>query len=213
MGGGALYLDFYDRPEYREKFEKSISFFQRQPCIHQCKLYEGEKYDYRLDEFRGHALAGRRIHLVKCHFAGLGLEIPEGFDPWLVAKQCEREYPIIIHRTDRYLGIANYDFLSQLPRDDLFVVGYDYEAKYFIEKFGATWIPTETLDDLASVISSCRLFIGNQSCPVTLAAGLGKPRIMEESLSTPSFTWGTPEERILSNYTKSNLRWVKELLK
>ena len=212
MGGGVLYLDTLGY--YHDLFNNCLSFFRRQPYVTECKLWEGEPFDVNLDSYVGDPMMVARVrtNLVDAHFRAVGLEVPpDGKEPWLTAIPPTERRPVVVHRSHRYRSHLDFSFLAGVPRRDLFVVGFPDEAQPFVDRFGATWVPTPTLDDLATVMASCDVFVGNQSAPVTLAAGLGKPRIMEECPSFPSFTFLTDDHRLLTGNDEENLKNLHQL--
>jgi hypothetical protein len=63
----------------------------------------------------------------------------------------------------------------------MFFVGTYEEWVNLIDHFGF-WIPkveTGYLLDVARVIAGAKVFVGNQSCPLAIAHGLGKPVVQE----------------------------------
>ncbi len=90
---------------------------------------------------------------------------------------------IVINRTARYRNESiNYSFLKQYQdRITLLFVGLPDEAVRFNQESGLETIHLEVSNflELAGVINSCRLFIGNQSMCFALAEAMKTPRILE----------------------------------
>ena len=64
------------------------------------------------------------------------------------------------------------------------MVGSKAEYDAWAEEFdGIGYVKTENLLDLAELIAGAQLFIGNQSCPLAIANGLGIPTIQERFLT------------------------------
>jgi hypothetical protein len=55
------------------------------------------------------------------------------------------------------------------------------------------------------------VFIGNQSLPLALAAGLGKPRMVEESTRLPNVLLGGADEVVLTNSADANRAGLQKL--
>jgi len=91
------------------------------------------------------------------------------------------EYPIVINRTERY---NNVNFPWQEIVDTYFnkiiFVGLPNEYNRFKNSYGKVkYIESKTLLDLFQIISGCKIFIGNQSFPYSLAEGLKKNCVQE----------------------------------
>jgi len=91
------------------------------------------------------------------------------------------EYPIVINRTERY---NNINFPWQEIVDTYFnkiiFVGLPNEYNRFKNSYGKVkYIESKTLLDLFQIISGCKIFIGNQSFPYSLAEGLKKNCVQE----------------------------------
>jgi 2-polyprenyl-3-methyl-5-hydroxy-6-metoxy-1,4-benzoquinol methylase len=218
LGGGILYLDptsldgTEDRAYWRQQFETLIPFLEQQPYVQEVSIHEGEAFDVDLDAYlqTTHGTAGDRVSIAANHFIGLGLQVPDRISPWLVADTLPERYPIVVHRSPRYHGRVDYSFLQDV-RDDVYCVGSEEERRPF-EAMGARPILTRDVHALAAVIQSCSVFIGNQSLPLALAAGLGKPRMIEEDTRLPNVALGGPEEVLLSDMAGANRVGLGKLL-
>jgi hypothetical protein len=177
----------------------------------------------------GYRILRPKQTLVEYHFTGLRFPLPSLWElhnemiPWLVADNDGVERDIIIHRSARYhCPGVNWNFVTGLP-GKVFCVGSPAEAKVF-QKIGIPWIRTNTVDDLARVINSAKLFIGNQSAPLAIATGLGKCRLIEEDgVGNPNYphtnplwwkncTFGTKNEGVLTHLRSTNIQMAKALL-
>jgi hypothetical protein len=218
LGGGMLYLDpashdgARDEADWRRRFESLIPFLRRQPYLREVRLYEGEEFDVDLDAYlrTTHGTPGDRVTIAANHFVGLGLEPPAEIAPWLVADGRGPGYSVLVHRSPRYRGGADYSFLEDLGAG-LHCVGSEAERAPF-EAIGARPIATEDVDALARAIRGCGVFVGNQSLPLALAAGLGVPRMVEESPELPNATFGGPREFVLSGSAGANREGLEGLL-
>jgi hypothetical protein len=213
LAGGFLFLDCRAMPWYRGAFLRALSFLRRQPYIDECAIYSGQEWDTDLDRYLLLDQARERHHvtLVDSHFRGIGLQPPGKIEPWLVAKPIDARYPVVVHRSPRYHGPVDYGFLASVKPGDLFCVGWPDEAAYFRQTFGATYLPTPTLDRLASIINAAGVFIGNQSAPLAIAAGLGKNRLVEEYPVCRNCTFGHENEIVLTPHAEENRESLRRL--
>ncbi len=189
MGGG-FYLVFEKRnidsvADRREsmrgaRFEALKPLLEAQPYIRECAWSESMidgchdfstfRHDFRPDE-----------NLADWQARHFSVEISH--DPWL---SCVRS-PKSIGRTvvARSLRYQNRDFpwksLISKHRNEILFVGLPEEHRSFQISNGAIveYCPTTNLLELAEVINGADRFIGNQSCPFWIAAGLGVPLIQE----------------------------------
>lgn len=101
--------------------------------------------------------------------------------PWLdVGEYRPLDDMIIINRTSRYHNPnISYKFLQQYSKNIVFI-GLEDEHKAFCDEFfEVTPLKIDDYLDMAIAISSCRLFIGNQSFCFAIAEALKVPRILE----------------------------------
>jgi 2-polyprenyl-3-methyl-5-hydroxy-6-metoxy-1,4-benzoquinol methylase len=217
LGGGILYLDptsldgTQDQDHWRRQFATLIPFLEQQPYLHAVRIHEGESFDVDLDAYlrTTHGTPGDRTAIAANHFIGLGLEVPDPIVPWLAADQLPVNHPIVVHRSPRYPGCVDHTFLQDVA-DGLYCVGSEEERRPF-EAIGARPVLTEDVRALAAAIHSCHVFIGNQSLPLALAAGLGKPRMIEEDTRLPNVALGGPDEFILTGEAAANRAGLAKL--
>ena len=218
LGGGVLYLDpdsldgTQDQIYWREKFKTLIPFLEQQPYIDEVRIRDQEPFDIDLDAYlrTTHGTPGDRITITANHFIGLGLDVPDAIAPWLTARNPSMTYPIVIHRSHHYHGAVDYSFLLDV-REKLYCVGSAEERRPF-EAIGARPLVTNDVRELAEVINGCGVFIGNQSLPLAIAAGLGKPRMIEESDRLPNCDFGSQAEFLLTRSTSDNRDGLLRLL-
>ena len=106
--------------------------------------------------------------------------------------------PIVINRSSRYHNLLfPWRELVANRGHQMIFVGADREHEDFVRQFG--FVPrfeTATLLDVARLIAGSRMFIGNQSCPMAIALGLGANVIQETwdgehiSLGDLDVPWG-----------------------
>lgn len=94
---------------------------------------------------------------------------------------------IVINRTPRYRDPGPHQYYIDLYQRGIMkyaiFVGTSGEHQDFQKEHNITidYYPTANLLDLAKVIQGCEYFIGNQSCPHTIAVALGKSYQFEPS--------------------------------
>ncbi len=156
-----------------------------QPKIASCDNYDNQPIDIDLDIVREAPLPLGRLCLPRWYFLAFG-QSADLSKPWLQAPldQASSEY-ITIARSNRYQGHKiDYSFLKKYSKIQFVGVESEYaEMKKMLPSIEFRSV-TQFLE-MASVICSSRLFIGNQSFPYSLAEGLKATRILEVSAACP----------------------------
>jgi len=81
--------------------------------------------------------------------------------------------------------LINYDFLNKF--NDLYFVGTFTEYEDLKEHVkNLKFYDCKDFLEMAEIIKSCKLFVGNSSLGFTIAQGLKVPRLLEASPRTPS---------------------------
>lgn len=117
------------------------------------------------------------------------IDIAVSETPWLIAKpdKCTKGRAVFA-RSRRYHS-EKFPWEKALARwkDPLFV-GLEDEYLAFQTKWGKPieHYTAENLLELAQLIAGCEMFVGNQSCPFWIAAGLGVPLIQEVWTTDPN---------------------------
>ena len=158
-----------------------------QPQIETCEIYNGEKIDYDLDLFRSYPLLLDRGNISRWYFWLFAIS-PSLNTPWLVAPKENSSINdfIIVARSHRYRnpGIS-YNFLNAYHKVLFIGILEEYEdMKKAIPKL--EYRPVNDFLEMASLINSCKLFIGNQSFPFALAEGLKVNRLLEVYYKDPN---------------------------
>jgi len=107
--------------------------------------------------------------------------------PWLSLDTVDDSYikskKVLINRTHRYRGNDTfyYDFLKYYKPSELVFCGIDEEYDSFCSDFNANidFLKTENSLELATLINSVPVFVGNQSLICAIAQGLGKTCYIE----------------------------------
>jgi hypothetical protein len=170
--------------------DKMIEMLQplllHQPQIKRAKKYEGEEFDYDLDAFRKYGFHLDKGSIVRWYFLVHGVSYNSS-KPWLTAPRDERyAHSIVIARSQRYRSpVVDYSFLDKYP-NKIFV---GIEAEYNDMKTqvrNLEFKPVKDFLELATIINSCRLFIGNQSFPFSVAEALKVKRLLEVFYRAPN---------------------------
>jgi hypothetical protein len=178
-----LYLGISERDGHfggkhfsRAKVEWLMPLLAAQPCIHSVQVYTGQKLDLDLNLFRKLPIDFRAGDLATWY----RWAFPVDYDltqQWLHV-EAEPNNEIVVNRSARYNNPdINYGFLT--GRSVVFV-GVDDEYKSFVAQVpDAVHHPVASALELAKLISGCRLFVGNQSCPFAIAEALKVNRVLE----------------------------------
>lgn len=156
-----------------------------QPQIQRVEKYKGQPVDYDLDDFRRyHYFLGASI--VRWYFTVYGIS-HDTSKPWLTAPKDEAyKNSIVIARSHRYRSpLIDYRFLKAYPNKIFIGVKEEYDdMKKMLPDL--VFKPVTDFLEMATVINSCRLFIGNQSFPFAMAEALKVTRLLEVYYKTPN---------------------------
>lgn len=94
---------------------------------------------------------------------------------------------IVCSFSSRYRNpFVRYDFLNKVDNDIIFL-GLQHEYQEFIKQVPkALYIEVQDFLEMAKIIDSCKLFLGNQSLGLALAEALKAPRLIEMFLNAPN---------------------------
>jgi hypothetical protein len=112
-----------------------------------------------------------------CHISGIQPDLNQIF--LNVEEHPEIQNKIVVLRSLRYHNhFINYNFLNKY--DDVYFIGMDYEYSELKKDINnLKFYNCKNFLDMAQIIKSSRLFIGNSSLGFTLAEGLKVPRLLE----------------------------------
>ena len=159
-----------------------------QPYIQVMDLYAGEPYDHDFDVFRRLNVAF--YNLADCQL--MTLELPPSLlkEKWLSVDDAHplQGNGVLFARSSAWAGAPGiYEQLYQAYGKGARFVGTAMEWSVFQHEIGPIqWMPTNNLLQLAKIIAGCRLFIGNQSCPLAIAEGLKVPIMQAVYAPTPN---------------------------
>lgn len=166
--------------------ELSKPLLLHQPQIESVEVYKNENVDYDLDLFRNYSFGLDKSSGVRWYFHVFGISRNSSL-PWLVAPKDEQyANNIVIARSHRYRSpLIDYSFLNKYPNKLFVGVKEEYEDMKKVLP-NLQYKPVQDFLEMASIINSCRLFIGNQSFPFALAEALKVPRLLEVYYKTPN---------------------------
>lgn len=157
-----------------------------QPGIQTCEPYRDQEIDYDLDLFRTYIFQTDRGSISRWYFQVFAV-FADLSRPWLIAPK-EGKYGdyIVIARSHRYRQpFISYAFLQQYPKKLFLGVPEEFEDLRR-EIPDLEYHPVTDFLELATVINSCRFFIGNQSFPFAIAEALKVQRVLEVYYHIPN---------------------------
>jgi hypothetical protein len=186
-GGGHLQLNPYGLPS--KKYDGSKSGFnkniiriltpllQLQDYIHSVTIWDKKRVDVDIDYFRTNPaecdnLCGKILGTFHVPFE-------ETDTPWIT---CEKKSVAhtVISRSFRYRNdrLSYNDFFENFK--DCVFVGLPDEHEDFCKSYGnIDYYETRNFLEMAEVINGSKLFVGNQSAPLSIAIGLGVDFLQE----------------------------------
>lgn len=191
--GPTAYAGVHSGRYTRTDVEFMRPLLEHQSYVTSVDEYTNQLIDIDLDKQRLFTTKDNREawqgNQTECYALACGIDIVKyqselNVHPWLepVAPTRITNRPIVISRTDRYLqGSSSYPdqwakWIAEGLSDTAVFVGSKSEQEEFNRKFNCNvpYYPVNDMLELASVISGCEQFIGNQSMPLSIAIGLGK---------------------------------------
>ena len=157
---------------------------------------ENKLCDVELDDFRRDFGRKWSCNYIASYHQSFGIR-PKAEDlqnPWLVSTTPNRVAPIIITRTARYRGeepkaTENWQKLNKEHNflKNAAFIGTRDEHNNFMEKTLIRVVRHQVKDalDMANIINSADLFIGNQTLTLAIAFGFRKPCIVEARPDIP----------------------------
>lgn len=151
--------------------------------------------DYDLNQFRM-GFYGPRIdiapgmNLARCHLKHFKVKLDADEKPWLSVGDVSipEGKTVVISRSSRYHN-PRFNWIEVMRRygKHAVFVGTETEWREFSRSYGdIDYFSCKTLLDAARVISAATLFIGNQSCPFSIAEAMKQNVILEVSPQAPN---------------------------
>lgn len=210
LGGGILYLDISGgADEYTCKvqcmegktkfnltsFNYIKPLLEVQPYIKEVKIYNKEKIDYNLNDFRykfsDPNSRSKTKNLLDLHLEAFNLEEWNPNESWIsVNTKINLDKTTLVTRTPRYQ--SNFPWFQSNKfkiRDNAMFVGLPKEHEYFEWTFDikVPYYPVNNALDMAIALNSCNAFISNQTSTLAIAIGLGTvPTVQEVDQRVPN---------------------------
>ena len=195
-----LYLDTSKDSGYSEKLRhynkgkmltpQSIELLKplmlAHPKILECEKLETQSVDYNLNDFRKYPFDYRMGHICRWYFLTFGVSYDLS-QPWLYATpNDEFSNFVIVSRSFRYrTPLIDYRFLSFYKNVGFIGLADEYaDMKKSIPHLHH--IKVNNALEMASIIAGCKLFIGNQSFPFSVAEALKVKRVLEVNFENPN---------------------------
>ena len=188
LGGGELIITDEKRPSVLEmkgfRYESIAPLLRNQPYISAVSFQEKPAgFTHNACAFRRHWGKGSIVEMHAMEF-----NVKPSTEKWLNAEPDERtKGRIVCCRSPRYRNDSfPWRDIVDICREEIVFVGLHDEYGDFIRNFGSVerMFAKDCLE-LAGLIAGSRRFIGNQSSPFWIAAGLNHPLIQETSVDVP----------------------------
>lgn len=167
------------------RFDALRPLLEAQPYVESVGWQdEPHGFTHDLRDFRHGERFGESLLEWQARF--LGVRVSDA--PWLTANPSPvAKGRAVIARSGRYHNPAFPWAEVMREHPNALFVGTPQEHAQFSRDFGSVeYLPTPDLMTLAQVIAGADLFVGNQSCPFWIAAGLGAPLIQEMWMNSPN---------------------------
>lgn len=169
----------------KDAFNKIYPLLKSQPYISKVDQYRGQKIDINLDFFRELPI-NFNVDSVRwySHLTGV---FPDLNKPYLLNIKKKYEYKnsiIIIRSLRRQNKNINFNFLKKNRK--IFFIGLYPEYLDLKKQIkNLNFYNCKNFLEMAEIINSCKLFIGNLSFGYTIAEALKVPRLLESYLDFP----------------------------
>lgn len=203
LGGGTLFIQAAKHPRVcltPDKWNGIDRLLLAQPYIKNVVEWKNYTTDYDLNRARTRMFSalrqrqGQDTNLADWFLDTFKIPRTERDTAWLTVEP-NPVARVIINRTgpgrDERFWYHNRWFpwarVVEKYRGQSAFIGMPIEHEVFCDVFGEVpYHPTADLFEAAKVIAGCDLFVGNQSCPLWICYGLGKPAIVEVWLRGPN---------------------------
>lgn len=201
LGGGNIVICPQGTGQGREslkgaRFESIKPLLEAQPYIGRVEWQDTpQECTHDFSGFRVNQQYGENLLDWQGRFMG----VTPSHDPWLTCIRSGKSLGrTVIARSQRYHNPGfPWHVVLHKHRNCLFV-GLESEHFEFCRTVGRVeFMPTNNLLELAEVIAGANLFVGNQSCPYWVAAGLGVPIIQESWPHSPNSQVHRPNAKYL----------------
>jgi hypothetical protein len=168
-------------------FKMLDPLLKKQKYLSNVEIFKGQEIDVNLDLIRELPIALEFDSMrYSFHIAGEQTDLSEEF---IQVEEHEKvKNKIVIQRSLRRQNhLINYKFLNKY--EDVYFVGVKNEYEELKKEINhLIFYDCESFLEMASIIKSSKIFIGNASLGFTLAEGLKIPRLLESS------PWSSPQQ-------------------
>lgn len=168
----------------KDPVNKLLPLLNKQSYLNEVSIYDKQKIDIDLDFFRELPL-NFNIDSVRWYFHLTGIHFDLSDNYITVEPHKEIRNKVIIMRSPRrHNHLINYKFINQYK--NLLFLGLEnefYELKKEIPKL--EFYNCKDFFEMAQIIKSCKLFIGNLSFGYALAEAIKVPRLLESGPNFP----------------------------
>jgi len=189
-------------------FNDTYQLIINQEYIECYEIYKNQQIDIDLNSWRWNKSVDYKNWYIKYSET---YNVEWGKNKWLVVSTDEKWSNKVLINTTDYRWPIHIDFhlLDNLYKNDLVFISFDEtQYKIFKEKTGLNidLYKPKNLIDLCVAINSCKLFVGSQSTPLTIAMALHKQSIIGQCVEEFSQEHGHHYIQGLNN-NFSNIRY------
>ena len=170
-----------------EKMVSSLKpLLETQPYLNEIVVFDLQKIHLDLTLFRKAGFAMDKGNIARWNFFTTGIT-PDLASPWIsVRPNTDFAEFIVLARSSRYNNaLVDYSFLAGYKQ--LVFVGVESEYREMKKSIpGLKWRQVSDFLELAEIIAGCKVFIGNQSFPYSIAEGLKCKRLLEVFYQIPN---------------------------
>lgn len=161
-----------------ETYKDTYSTIIKQKYVYEYTIFTGEKYDIDLTMWRNiRNLTGHNWHY---NFSTL-YKVDWGKHTWMeVAKDPKWSNKVLVNTTSYRWPLLDFQSLYDTYKDDLLYISSDItQYNIFCEKTNLQmeYYNITDFEELCCAISSCKLFVGNLSSPLSIAHSLNVKRV------------------------------------
>jgi len=164
--------------------KKLLPLLEKQDYIKEVKIYKNENIDVDLNLFRDFPIS-LNLDSVRWYFHITGIH-GDTNNKYLhnIEEHHLKKKIVIIRSISRKNYLINYSFLKKY--NEVIFIGLKNEYEDLKKEIpNLDFYECKDFLEMAEIINSCKIFIGNLSFGYTLAEGLKKPRLLESGLNFP----------------------------
>lgn len=203
LGGGDIVIgpllegQFKGRESMKgARFEAIKPLLEAQPYIGSVTWHDNpQAYTHDFRDFRQQEQYGESLLEWQARYLG----VTASTDPWLTCRRSEKSIGrAVIARSLRYRNPGfPWNVVLHKHKEPIFIGLKEEYEDFQKNNRGVEFIQTENLLEAAELINGADIFIGNQSCPFWIAAGLGQRLIQEGWPQQPNSQIKRPNARYL----------------